>query len=262
MWWIGSDNEKLAKQTQASVVLVLGEKIFRTPDQRLMLDCLKETRGSVSDMQLLEVPHLDDIDVKSDLVLANGWHCQPYVDLMALETFGWALEYAESGLSAIPVKTRTNIATYIKNQSKASTRIKMMLRGVTKVGAHGCNSKKIADVISLVEKLIQSASKLGDEYVVTAEALEAKVNDMLANPATTGSARWSDIYDALVDVLEVCTEGIQELASACQGLLGPQSDAFGRDRIVGAGGSIGKTMMLMTEGLLEGINAERRIIYD
>ena len=228
-----------------------------------MLDCLKQTRVSVGDMELLDVPNMDDIDVKSEQVLPNGWHAQPYVDLLSLEIFGRALEHAESGQAVVPLLTRTQVGMYILNQAKVSTRIKMMLRGVTKVGSTGCNSKKIADVISMVKKLMESASKLGDEYVQTAEDLCQAVSDMFEQSVSGGDdpSQWNEIYDALCDVLEMHTDAIQELADACQGLQGGQTESNDKKKILAAGTSVGQNMLMVTEMLLVAINDERRIAF-
>ena len=139
----------------------------------------------------------------------------------------------------------------------------MMLRGVTKVGSTGCNSKKIADVISMVKKLMESASKLGDEYVQTAEDLCQAVSDMFEQSVSGGDdpSQWNEIYDALCDVLEMHTDAIQELADACQGLQGGQTESNDKKKILAAGTSVGQNMLMVTEMLLVAINDERRIAF-
>ena len=260
MWWVGLDNAKLAKQTQTNVVLVLGEKIFRTPDQRLMLECLKEMRVSVSDTELLGVPDIDSIDIKSDEILPNGWYGQPYVDWTALEAYGFALEHCESQQEVVPVDTRQRLAVYIRNQSKVSTRLKMLLKGVTRVGASGCSSKKISDVIAHVETKLKNALALGDDYGQKAEELRNAIFGIFQRAKIEGK-KWTDVYDALVDVLELHTCAMKELANACQGLQGGLSDAIDQNKILSAAESLAKALMVVCEELLVAILEVRRIAF-
>ena len=134
LFWLGSDNVAVSMQTQTGLVLALGEKIFRNGELAVMQSCFHQMQQAV--------PHsfaLDTLNQKSDQLLTNGWSSQAYMDWMALSVFGLCLAHvSKAGDKYLSTPARIQITEYIRNKDKASSRVKMLLKGVTKLGTgHG-----------------------------------------------------------------------------------------------------------------------------
>lgn len=254
--WVGEENRDIARQTQSGLVLALGEKIFRNGELAPMQTLFSEMKKAV--------PHnerLDNLLPKDGQLLDNGWFCQAYVDWQALVVFGVCLDHvSHSPAAVLSTEHRVLIMEYIRNKEKTSSRVKMLLKGVTKLGSGGNYVKAISELLLDVEEKQKACAALATDYEDKANMLMETIEDLLGEDLLGKTLEFEELYRNLWQVTQEHDEQVLELATVCHGLRGDNKGLSNEYKpILDAGNLVGEKLMEATEKLLHGVRQKRRI---
>ena len=238
--------------TQAGLVLLIGEKIFKCSELKPMCQALDEFRKWMTDDKM---PSFDLLNVKSTEPLANGWFAQPWADGQALNVFAAVLEHVSSGAILIPKELRFKIMELLRNYGKTSSRIKMLVKGGTSVGVKNYG-KQVKEVMDLVEHKQMAVDAVGKDYVRVALRLQDTVNEGLdvALDQQDVPVVMEVLHNALVDINDDQEEALEELANVCQGLAGEEEE------ISECGLAIGNKIAVATDVIVGLVMNKRRIL--
>jgi hypothetical protein len=238
--------------TQAGLVLLIGEKIFKCSELKPMCQALDEFRKWMTDDKM---PSFDLLNVKSTEPLANGWFVQPWADGQALNVFAAVLEHVSSGAILIPKELRFTIMELLRNYGKTSSRIKMLVKGGTSVGVKNYG-KQVKEVMDLVEHKQMAVDAVGKDYVTVALKLQETVNEGLdvALDQQDVPVVMEVLHNALVDINDDQEEALEELANVCQGLAGEEEE------ISECGLAIGNKIAVATDVIVGLVMNKRRIL--
>ena len=238
--------------TQAGLVLLIGEKIFKCSELKPMCQALDEFRKWMTDDKM---PSFDLLNVKSTEPLANGWFVQPWADGQALNVFAAVLEHVSSGAILIPKELRFKIMELLRNYGKTSSRIKMLVKGGTSVGVKNYG-KQVKEVMDLVEHKQMAVDAVGKDYVRVALRLQDTVNEGLdvALDQQDVPVVMEVLHNALVDINDDQEEALEELANVCQGLSGEEEE------ISECGLAIGNKIAVATDVIVGLVMNKRRIL--
>jgi hypothetical protein len=238
--------------TQAGLVLLIGEKIFKCSELKPMCQALDEFRKWMTDDKM---PSFDLLNVKSTEPLANGWFVQPWADGQALNVFAAVLEHVSSGAILIPKELRFMIMELLRNYGKTSSRTKMLVKGGTSVGVKNYG-KQVKEVMDLVEHKQMAVDAVGKDYVRVALRLQDTVNEGLdvALDQQDVPVVMEVLHNALVDINDDQEEALEELANVCQGLAGEEEE------ISECGLAIGNKIAVATDVILGLVMNKRRIL--
>jgi hypothetical protein len=236
--------------TQAGLVLLIGEKIFKCSELKPMCQALDEFRKWMTDDKM---PSFDLLNVKSTEPLANGWFVQPWADGQALNVFAAVLEHVSSGAILIPKELRFKIMELLRNYGKTSSRIKMLVKGGTSVGVKNYG-KQVKEVMDLVEHKQMAVDAVGKDYVTKALKLQETVNEGLDDVLDDVPVNMTELHNAMVDINDDQEEALEELANVCQGLSGEEEE------ISECGLAIGNKVAVAADVVLGLVMNKRRIL--
>ena len=259
MAWMGEENRDIARQTQSGLVLALGEKIFRNGELSPMQNFF-----SVMTKALRHSEALDRLEPKRGDLLGNGWFTQAYIDWQALSTFGVCLAHvSQSPKAVLSTAHRVQIMEYIRNRDKTSSRVKMLLKGVTKLGSGGNYIKGITELLVEVEDSQKACAALATDYEDKANNLRELIEALLGDENEEEEGKgitFERLYMHLSQVTEEHEAEVLELATVCHGVHGGSKGMSEEYKpILDAGSWVGERLMDATEKLLRGVRKRRRI---
>ena len=190
--------------------------------------------------------------------MLNGWFAQPWIDSQALVVFGGCLEHIDSGNKAVANKLRYSIVQLVRNYAKTTSRIKMLIKFSTAIGQHNYG-KQIKEVMDVVEGNRQAADALGAGYVDKAVVLKETVLEVFHEQELgTDHNEIESLHNAIVDIVDVHQEKLEELANVCEHFIVEGCDDD--DQTSMCGHEIGKESAGANDKLLGMITDQRKIL--